>query len=330
MLRAAAASLMALATLSAQAPPAPRLAPADRVIVREAFRLSRALGTRVWPTWNRAPFALLLVTADHEFLFNHPAPTGEFTALRGDAWFSGPVLARPRTFDTNLQATFEAVGGVSTVVIGRPGATQAPTPARWVLVAQHEHFHQLQDSWPDFHADARALGLARGDETGMWMLNYPFPYGRADLNVTFAQLGARLRDALDAPSGPILAARTREYLELRRKVQNMLDEDDYKYLSFQIWKEGIARYIEIRMAAHAARYRATPEFRALPGASFAEAERDLRSELHAQLDDVRLADRRRTAFYAFGAGEGLLLDRARPSWADRYFREKFFVERYFE
>src|SRR5205823_11170202 len=40
----------------------------------------------------------------------------------------------------------------------------------------HEHFHQLQDSQPNSYAETEALNLSHGDQTGMWMLNYAFPY----------------------------------------------------------------------------------------------------------------------------------------------------------
>jgi hypothetical protein len=35
------------------------------------------------------------------------------------------------------------------------------------------------------------------------------------------------------------------------------------------------------------------------------------------------------AFYAVGAAEALLLDRANPGWQQRYLAEKFFLDKYF-
>ena len=45
-----------------------------------------------------------------------------------------------------------------------------------MLTVLHEHFHQLQQSQPGYFQGVEALGLSGGDQTGMWMLNYPFPY----------------------------------------------------------------------------------------------------------------------------------------------------------
>jgi len=39
----------------------------------------------------------------------------------------------------------------------------------------HEHFHQLQNGQPRYFQAVQDLGLSHGDNTGMWMLNYPFP-----------------------------------------------------------------------------------------------------------------------------------------------------------
>ena len=63
------------------------------------------------------------------------------------------------------------------------------TSTPWVVTMLHEHFHQLQDSQPNVFQDVMALDLAGGDQTGMWMLNYPFPYKDEKINVEFEQLG---------------------------------------------------------------------------------------------------------------------------------------------
>src|SRR5262249_50802312 len=144
--------------------------------IAEAFRLADALGNRIWPNWDRAPFAVLLVTPDHEFLIRHLQPSKDFTLVGEDAVLKCKVWQRPRKYPTHFLATFPAVGGGSTVVIGQAENTEAKDSTRWVITLLHEHFHQLQDSQPRFYAEVDALGLARGDMTGMWMLNYPFPY----------------------------------------------------------------------------------------------------------------------------------------------------------
>ena len=124
--------LLALApAVTAQAPPS--LADADRTRLAEAFRLADALGNRVWPDWDKAPFAVLLVTPDYEFLTRHPKPSDDFTLIGEDAVLKQKVWFRKRVFPTNFLATFLAVGGVSTIVIGQAENTEAKTSSRWVI-----------------------------------------------------------------------------------------------------------------------------------------------------------------------------------------------------
>jgi hypothetical protein len=49
----------------------------------------------------------------------------------------------------------------------------------------------------------------------------------------------------------------------------------------------------------------------------------------SELNTLRLESYGRVAFYPLGAGEGLLLDRVNKRWRDRYFADKFYLEKYF-
>ena len=145
-----------------------RLSADDRTRLAEVFRLAAFVGDSLWSGWTRAPFAVLLVTADKEFLLRHPAPTTDFARIGYDSLLATDVYVRPRTVSTGLLATYPAVGGISTIVVGQPQATQRTSTA-WVLTLLHEHFHQLQSSQPGYYAGVDSLGLARGDNSGMWM-----------------------------------------------------------------------------------------------------------------------------------------------------------------
>ena len=303
----------------------PRLRQDDRVRLAEAFRMSDRVGERVWKGWSKAPFAVLLVTPEHEFLLRHPRPSEDFTRLGYDQLLKSDVHFRKRVFAPNLLATFPAVGGVSTIVIGQPENTEARTSTRWVVTLFHEHFHQMQDSQPRFYEEVNQLNLARGDETGMWMLNFAFPYERAEVAQQFSAASRALHSALGAREGKDFRRRLAAYLSARKSLQDLLAADDYKYLSFQLWKEGVARYTEYRIAKEAAaRYKPTKEFASLKDFTpFAEDAARSLSLLMSDLEKMSLSERGRTAFYPFGAAEALLLDRARPRWQERYFVEKF-------
>ena len=304
---------------------APALPATDRVRIAEAFRLADALTERLWAGWSQAPFAVLLVTPEREFLIRHPRPTSDFQSLGDDSLLKSKVWTRSRQFDPHLLATFPAVAGVPTIVIGQAESTQAGSSTPWVLTLLHEHFHQLQYSRPDYYRKTHALGLARGDTTGMWMLEYPFPYTDAEVGRKFDVMRAALDTALHASPATQKAAWA-DYLEAREATLASLKPDDAKYLGFQLWQEGIARYTEVRMAALAAeRSEPSAEFRALPDyRTYAEESARAMRRIDRELA-VPLADARRTAFYAIGAAEGLLLDRMEPSWRAGYFKRLFTV-----
>lgn len=310
----------------------PSLREVDRIRLAEAFNLSDKLGDELWAGWKKAPFAVLLVTPDKEFLIGHPRPSDDFKSLGYDAKLKSDVYYRDRKFPTDLLATFPAVGGLSTIVIGQAENTASKTSTPWVITLMHEHFHQLQDAQPNFFKETEGLNLSRGDQTGMWMINYPFPYTTPEVSQQVAVLVRLNVEAIEAKDQVAFSSKLRAYLEARDALKKMLSADDYKYLSFQLWKEGIARYTEDRVAHWAAsNYQPSREFQNLKDfTTFAATARQVRQGIVRELSTLKLEDYKRVAFYPLGAGEGLMLDRANPKWRIRYFAEKFDNENYFK
>ncbi len=310
----------------------PKLRKEDQIRIGEARRIAESLGENVWPGWKRAPFSLILVTQEYEYLMFHENPSDDFKRLSYDPVLGTQISVRPRQYQTNLLATFPAVGGVPTIVIGQPENTAANSSLRWVIVVLHEHFHQLQNSDPTYYDEVANLKLSKGDETGMWMLNYPFPYSNAEVNKAFYDLSIALLTAIKSRGLPSFNADVNRYLTARRQFKNLLTDDDYRYFSFQVWQEGVARYTELRMSELIReRYSPTSAFQGL------DDMRSLASEVEAQraqimkgLARVSLQRNQRSAFYTFGAGEALLIDTYAPSWKNRYLREKFYMERYYQ
>ncbi len=321
--------LMLVSAVDAQTPPT--LPDIDRIRIAEAFRLGDALGNRVWPDWDKAPFAVLLVTPEHEFLIGHPKPSEDFTLLGEDAVLKQNVWSRKRQFDTQLLATFPAVGAVATIVIGQAERTAAKTSTRWLITLLHEHFHQLQYSQPAYYAEVKGLGLARGDQTGMWMLNYAFPYTTPEVKEQFSVMSELLGDALRVRQQADFPRKVMSYLEAKQKLRSLLKDDDYKYLTFQAWQEGIARYTEYRIAdLAAAEYTPSKEFQTLKDYhSFRDEARAVLHGIDRELTILQLDKSKRTAFYALGAAEGLVLDTAHSEWRKRYFEDKFSLDELF-
>ncbi len=326
------AFLILLFTSSVLAQEKPNISAVDRIRLAEAFRIGDILGNKVWKNWDKAPFAVLLVTPENEFLIRHPQPSKDFTLVGYDSLLKSNVYFRQRTKQINLLATYPAVGAISTVVIGQAENTSRKTSTPWVVTVLHEHFHQLQSSEPNYYKEVDALNLSNGDQTGMWQLNYPFPYKDTQTGKSFSALSNLLAETLQTKKKSNFSAKLNEYLKARREFQQMLSEADYRYFSFQIWQEGIARYTEWRIADLAARkYKPSKEFRVLKDyVPFKEvAEEILNKQIMASLPTLQLEKWERNVFYPFGAAEGLLLDRTNPKWQSRYLTEKFYIDRAF-
>lgn len=311
---------------------APSIPEIDRIRIAEAYRIGEKLQDELWAGWSSAPYGMLFITDQHEFLIRHAKPNDEFTSIGHDKMLKSEVFVRPRKFQKNFLATFPAFGGAPVIVIGKAENTSDQTSTRWVFVALHEHFHQLQYSRPDYYASVNALDLSGGDTTGMWQINYPFPYKDKDTAERFRRLSDLLLSAYEAGSGSERESRFEAFLNARRDFAASLRPADYRYASFQLWQEGIARYTQYRMAELAGRkIKPSSAFRRLP--DFAPFPKEAERLYEMTLDEMRkldLASWERVVFYPFGAVEALVFDRVDPNWRSRYFTERFAIERFYD
>src|SRR5262249_6884327 len=223
------------------------------------------LQNKIWPDWSTAPFGILFITDDNEFLIRHPKPNDEFTSIGYDRLLKSEVFVRPRKFQKSFLATFPAFDATPVIVVGKAENTSDKTSTRWLFVLLHEHFHQLQYSRRNYFDDTNALGLSGGDTSGMWQINYAFPYKDETVANRFRKLTDLLWQAYDVKTKGEQAQKVAAYLAERKAFADSLKPNDYKYASFQLYQEGIARYTQYRMAELAGR-KAKPskEFRSLP------------------------------------------------------------------
>ncbi len=306
----------------------PSIADIDRIRIAEAYRIVEKIQNQLWSEWDKAPFGMLFVTDDNEFLIRHPKPSDEFKSIGYDKLLKSEVFVRPRKFQKDFLATFPAFDRTPVIIVGKAENTTDKTSTRWVFVVIPEHFHQLQYSKPTYFDDVAALNLARGDTSGMWQINFPFPYKKQEVVDKFRKLTDRLTAAYDARKGNDSKAKFAEYLQSRKEFESMLNVDDYRYASFQFWQEGIARYTQYRMAEIAARkLKPSRAFRQLHDFTpfKSESDRLLKTTLR-EMSELDLSEWERTVFYPFGAVEGLLLDEINPKWRDKYFLNKFALD----
>lgn len=273
-------------------------------LVAEAGRLASSTGESLWPGYGSAPFGLLLVEADAETLVCQDA--AGFETIGTDPALNCRVSRRaPSGLPTNLLAAMPIFGPPSTIVVGTPEATRM-SPEAWTLTLLHEHFHQWQSALPGYYARVAALDLAGEDQTGMWMINFPVPYDAASVVQAQAIASAALKAALDARGTAEFIPAVRDYLGAREAFARSMDERSWRYVEFQLWQEGVARWTEIEIG-----------LRQPSGPLRASAESRL-ADVMVELDQPDLAGRGRVFVYAQGAGEAMLLEACDPLWRSKY------------
>ncbi len=288
----------------------------------EARRLADALGSEVWPSW-ATPFELLLVGEAQEYLIGSRRSPDGFEELREDPEL-GPVAVRPRVFATQLEATMPAFGPPATIVVGTAKATDR-SPTGWMLMLLHEHFHQWQMRSTAYFEAVAALDLAGDDTTGRWMLDYPFPYDSPPVVADYERVARALAGLLRRPADEDIASEAEALWDDYAAWLSELEDRDRRYLRFQLWQEGVARFVELRVAEKAgAGWKPSPSVTALEGfEDFSAAACAAWELLFEQLEEPDLPRRRRVSFYALGAGLALLLDRTEPTWKSRYEEPRF-------
>jgi hypothetical protein len=196
-------------------------------------------------------------------------------------------------------------GPPATIVVGTPEAT-GYKPVEWRRTVLHEHFHQWQAAIPGYYGRTAALDLSGGDTTGMWMLNYPFPYADRAAGEAYGEASRTLGAALVARGRPDFLAAFDLYLTRRRAFAATVDSKAWRYLEFQLWQEGVARWTEIAIAR-----------RSRNAELEAEAAK-VEQRLIERLSKPNLKEQGRELAYPYGAGEALLLDACGPGWRAAY------------
>src|SRR5437868_215056 len=136
----------------------------DEVRLAELYSVAAKYQESVWPGWSKAPFSIVLVAPETEFLIRRAEEPPGFEPVGDSALLHSPVFARQRQFPKRLLATFPVFGDrIPVIVIGEPKNTEAKTSTPWLITAMHEHFHQLQESQPGLYEAMDKLGLSNGD-----------------------------------------------------------------------------------------------------------------------------------------------------------------------
>lgn len=294
-----------LAALLAAAP-----APEPPVTIGPSLAQARAFGAStgesLWPGYGSAPFGFLLLQSGGETLLcRESAPEG-FTAEGKEPATGCTRYGRGRTqLPAGLLAAMPIFGPPADIVMGTPEAT-GRTQGAWLRTILHEHFHQWQWALPGHFARVDTLDLKGDDKTGMWMLNFPFPYDDAGVAAAYTAASNALADALERRGTPSFGAAFDRYLAARRRFEASVSARDWRYLDFQLWQEGVARWTEIQLG------------KTYPDRAVREAAAELERATLADLRKPDLKRQRRELAYPYGAAEAMLMSECGPAWRKAY------------
>jgi hypothetical protein len=295
-------SLVLLAAVSGAASAAPDVGRS----IAEVRSFARSAGDRLWPGYGSASFEFLLVAGHkEELLCRKQVPKG-FTADGIDKPSGCARYERPRSgLPDNLLAAMPIFGPPSTIVMGTPETTRR-SDADWTRTILHEHFHQWQDSFPDIFTRMRDLDLAGSDTTGMWMLNYAFPYSDPPVVSAFDAASHALAAAVDARGKPGFRRALTRYLAARSKLAAAAGAKNWRYAELELWKEGVARWTEIQLG------------KLYPDPAVRASAVQLEKKTRDWLDHPDLPGAGREFVYPFGASEAMLLEACGPQWRRDY------------
>lgn len=107
------------------------------------------------------------------------------------------------------------------------------------IIIFHEFLHcrQFETVEPGLKASLSVAREAMQSGNYMWEVQYPFPYTDPQFVETY--------------QGQLAAQNVEDIIPLRRRLKETLKLQDYEYLLWQEWKEGLARYIENQMRSAA-------------------------------------------------------------------------------
>ena len=257
---------------------------------------------------------LLLITDSLEYLYNLSDPGGNFkidTSFKKGGYL---IFTRPTITYKGMMASYPVVKGLPCIVIGTPQNTGL-TMDQWVLTILHEHFHLLQMNLPGYFEGVDALNLSGGDESGMWMLNYDFPYNEPEISRSLKKLGNLIADCIKEKGDCAT-----EVSEVLIDLKHQLSPKDFSYMEFQLWQEGIARFIEYEYAC----YLSESEFKVHGAQSnFTELATGKYKAGINYLRNINSEENKREVFYDLGWGIRMILKNQDNSWQENYWRNRF-------
>lgn len=294
-------------------------------LIEEARRVWATQADKIWPGASKVRPPLIYVGETEEYAIGFTQPLSGFKDAAGVA---GVQVRAPRGFDADTSA-FLKLDGIGVVVMGRPEALKVG-PESWVITACHEMFHGYQGAQGG-EDKTGSLGIGTKEDVGAWQLTFPFPYRDADVMRLIHLQGYLLWLAFNGASEEDAKYNVGSAVEAARVYKTRLDglRSDgkaHRYSLAQEWSEGVAAYVEFKIAqavggGRAGGYQPTEAFAKLPEfRGYAGVWKDSYEGRGYLVKHAGRATKSRLTFYHLGMGKALALDAVLPGWKIKYFR----------
>ena len=316
-------------TLASVAQTKPSMRYEDKIRIKEARTIEKKFGEQLWKGYTKSPIAIILIDNDYEYLIDHPNPSKDFLFLEKDSLLGVNIHYRKQQFNKAYLATFPAVNGIPCIVVGIPENSNR-TSTEWIITILHERFHQYQQNTKNYYKESMDLGLSNGDQSGMWQLNYPFPYEDKATISAYKSYTIALKKAIEMLQNKNFDIYFNQFRKAREKFKNSLKENDYKFFSFQLYQEGIARYTEYGFLDLMKDYSPSKEVQKIKDfTSFKEYKQSFYKKRINNVIAMQLQTSKRVCFYDLGFAEALLINKVNPNWRDQYLLDKFDISMFY-
>ncbi len=293
----------------------PELDKKDIALISEVFHLQEKLGDKVWKNWHPHKTPFLYKKGDFEFLIFHDKPTQDFK-------ISGRVFYKNRIDTLDVEATYP-INGIMTVVMTAPNIDESISS--WILKACHEMFHVFQFSQEISGELGKILDndkFAKTSESEIISM-----FNSEVIKASFRLEADRIYQGINKDS---IIDNERNILKKRLEdvnlIQQFILEDDslMKYKLSTEWTEGVARYVEQKLAILSSKveeYTPSQDFTSFfPNVDFTElSKRYSQRRAYNPIRFVGSGVRGKLMFYYMGMGKAFLLDRINPDWKSLYF-----------
>lgn len=228
--------LITHAQIQAQIPLTGVLSLEDRQYLSKSFTTIDAYKSHIWPNWLDTPKDIVIQNEQY-WIEIKSRPISNTSDGLWALQFNHINIFTKRSTISQVH-TLVVEGKAPQIMVSQAFFEHSPR-VLWLGTLAHEHFHQWQMSRPSYFDALAKLSINENYPDCQWMFDYNFPFHQDKVSQILAELGS---------------LHARESLEPKQKMdvilgslfqlKSILSSEDWDYLVFQIWQEGIARYVE--------------------------------------------------------------------------------------